>query len=176
MPTISSVIYNRLEKSMPLQMDGTLNYGEYSHIAITSAMIKNDNTSYNTYKNKGIPNDPICAVEFEAIKSAIFPKNTNYLYFVKSFKNNGHLFSESLKQHNKNVKVYKRDLARKKIKEQKQSKLLQQKQRKALQKLKKEEQKKQSKKQNKLHNETKTSQKVEQKSLKELWKNVNTER
>ena len=73
MPKIASVIYNRLNKNMKLQMDGTLNYAEFSHTKITPKMIKDNNTSYNTYKNKGIPKDPICAVEFAAIKAAIHP-------------------------------------------------------------------------------------------------------
>ena len=50
MPLVSSVIYNRLKKGMLLQMDGTLNYGEYSHIKVTPERIKNDTTRFNTYK------------------------------------------------------------------------------------------------------------------------------
>ena len=99
MPTVASVIYNRIKKGMKLQMDGTLNYGKYSHVKVTSKMIKNDTTDYNTYKNKGIPSNPICAVEFEAIKSAIFPKKTPYLYFMKSAKGNKHIFTSSYKNH-----------------------------------------------------------------------------
>ncbi|MCK4975229.1 MAG: endolytic transglycosylase MltG, partial [Sulfurimonas sp.] len=35
MPLVSSVIYNRVKKGMKLQMDGTLNYGKYSHVKVT---------------------------------------------------------------------------------------------------------------------------------------------
>ena len=48
MPKVSSVIYNRLKKDMPLQMDGTLNYGKYSHIKVTPKRIKTDKSGFNT--------------------------------------------------------------------------------------------------------------------------------
>ena len=73
MPLVSSVIYNRLEKGMKLQMDGTLNYGPYSHTKVTAKRIKTDETRYNTYRYSGLPELPVCNVGFEAIKAAIFP-------------------------------------------------------------------------------------------------------
>ena len=73
MPIIASVVHNRLKKNMALQMDGTLNYGKYSNSVVTTDRIRNDETSYNTYKNKGLPKDPVCAVSLDAIKAAIFP-------------------------------------------------------------------------------------------------------
>jgi UPF0755 protein len=103
MTKISSVIYNRLNENMKLQMDGTLNYGRYSHMKVTPQMIKEDLTPYNTYKYKGIPSDPICAVEFEAIKAAIFPAKTDYLYFVKAIDGNRHIFSKTYKSHKKYI-------------------------------------------------------------------------
>jgi UPF0755 protein len=99
MTTVSSVIYNRLNKKMRLQMDGTLNYAQYSHVRVTPKMIREDKSSYNTYKTKGIPSDPVSAIEFEAIKAAIFPLKTDYLYFMKSIKGTEHMFSKSLKSH-----------------------------------------------------------------------------
>ena len=107
MPKVSSVIYNRIKKGMRLQMDGTLNYGKYSHLKITSKRIRNDFSNYNTYKYKGLPSDPICAVEFAAIKSAIFPQKTDYLYFMKSLKGNSHIFTTNYKDHIKVIKKVK---------------------------------------------------------------------
>jgi UPF0755 protein len=103
MPIVSSVIYNRLKKGMKLQMDGTLNYGKYSHIKVTPQRIRNDNSIYNTYKNKGIPSVPVCNVGFEAIKAAVFPASTDYLYFMKS-KNGTHDFSRNYSTHLRNIK------------------------------------------------------------------------
>ena len=103
MPFVSSVIYNRLKKGMKLQMDGTLNYGKYSHIKVTPQRIKEDKSKYNTYKYKGLPLYPVSSVNQDAIFAAIFPKKTKYLYFVKSSKG-GHVFSKTYKEHLRNIK------------------------------------------------------------------------
>jgi UPF0755 protein len=103
MPLVSSVIYNRVKKGMRLQMDGTLNYGKYSHIKITPQRIREDTSIYNTYKYKGVPAIPVCNVSFDAIKAAVFPAKTQYLYFMKS-KSGKHDFSRDYSTHLKNVK------------------------------------------------------------------------
>ncbi|MCW9026101.1 MAG: endolytic transglycosylase MltG, partial [Thiovulaceae bacterium] len=103
MPLVSSVIYNRIKKGMRLQMDGTLNYGKYSHVRVSAKRIRNDNSQYNTYKNFGVPAIPVCNVGFEAIKAAVFPAKTNYLYFMKS-KNGEHDFSCNYSTHLSNIK------------------------------------------------------------------------
>lgn len=103
MPLVSSVIYNRLKKDMKLQMDGTLNYGQFSHTKITPQRIREDTSPYNTYMYKGLPPNPVCSVSKEAIFAAIFPKQTNYLYFVKN-KNGTHTFSQTYETHLENIK------------------------------------------------------------------------
>jgi len=103
MPLVSSVIYNRVQKGMKLQMDGTLNYGKYSHIKITPYRLQNDKSLYNTYLYKGVPHTPICNVSFEAIKAAIFPAKTDYLYFMKN-STGTHDFSCNYSTHLLNIK------------------------------------------------------------------------
>jgi len=103
MPLVSSVIYNRVKKGMKLQMDGTLNYGKYSHVKVTAKRIKTDRSSYNTYLHKGIPKYPVCNVSFDAIRAAIFPKKTDYLYFMKN-SNNVHDFTRNYSTHLRNIK------------------------------------------------------------------------
>jgi len=103
MPLVSSVIHNRLNKGMLLQMDGTLNYGVYSHIKVTPERIKNDTSRFNTYKYKGLPPSPIGAVSFDAIKAVIKPANTNYLYFMKNAEGM-HDFTDTFNEHTQNVK------------------------------------------------------------------------
>jgi UPF0755 protein len=104
MPIVSSVIYNRLKKNMKLQMDGTLNYGKFSHTKVTPQMLRQDTSIYNTYLYKGIPSSPICAVDFNSIKAAIFPIKTPYLYFMKAVNGKKHIFTSNLKGHNNAIK------------------------------------------------------------------------
>jgi UPF0755 protein len=103
MPIVASVIYNRLKKGMKLQLDGSLNYGKYSHTKITAKRLREDKSRYNTYLYKGLPPQPVCNVSMDAIKAAIFPAKTPYLYFVK-MKNNKHSFSSSYKMHIRKIK------------------------------------------------------------------------
>ncbi|BEG57932.1 Aminodeoxychorismate lyase PabC [Helicobacter sp. NHP21005] len=98
MPLIAGVIYNRLKKHMPLQMDGALNYGKYSHAKVTHERIATDNSPYNTYKHKGLPKEPVGSAGLEAIKAALFPAKTPFLYFVKT-KEGAHKFSANYKEH-----------------------------------------------------------------------------
>lgn len=102
MPMVSSVIQNRLKKKMRLQMDGTLNYGKYSHLKVTAARIRSDKTSYNTYKHTGLPDFPICNVSKEALEAALHPKSTDYLYFVRG-KDGKHIYTSYFSTHHKNI-------------------------------------------------------------------------
>jgi len=103
MPIVASVIQNRLNKNMRLQMDGTLNYGKYSHVAVTSERIKEDNSSFNTYKNYGLPISPIGSAQKEAIEAAISPAKTDYLYFVKNA-SGVHTFTNNFGDHRTAIK------------------------------------------------------------------------
>ena len=105
MPIVASVIYNRLKIGMKLQMDGTLNYGEYSHIKISPERIRNDDSFYNTYKYEGLPKEAVCNVSLEAIRAAIFPAKTNFLYFMRDKSTGKHIFTTNIKDHNKAVQA-----------------------------------------------------------------------
>ena len=111
MPLISAVIQNRLKKGIKLQMDATLNYGKYSHTIITPAIIKYDLSKYNTYKNIGLPPEPIGSISKVSLLSAFLPAKVDYLYFVKRPKG-GHTFSKTYKRHQVKVKKYKDNLKR----------------------------------------------------------------
>ena len=102
MPIIASVIYNRLKIDMALQMDGTLNYGKYSHIKVTPKRIKEDKSGFNTYANKGLPPYPICSVSISAISATLNPAKSNYLYFMRN-KEGVHDFTNSYKKHLENI-------------------------------------------------------------------------
>jgi len=110
MGTIASVIQNRLQKKMKLQMDGTLCYGKYSHQKVTPQRIKNDTSRFNTYKHYGLPPHPLCAVSIESLYAATFPKESDYLYFMKNKKGH-HDFATTFNQHRTNIEKYKKRVA-----------------------------------------------------------------
>lgn len=86
---VASVIYNRLELGMPLQMCSTVQYllGEPKPIlSIADTQIQ---SPYNTYLNTGLPPGPICSPGMAAIDAALNPADTDYLYFVLSEKLDG---------------------------------------------------------------------------------------
>jgi UPF0755 protein len=116
MPLVASVIYNRLKRKMRLQMDGTLNYGRYSHVRVTPRRIRDDNSTYNTYKHRGLPEAPVCNVSTAAIRAALHPAKTDYLYF---FRNDWgtHDFSKNYRKHLKKVQKKRKELQREKRKE-----------------------------------------------------------
>ena len=99
MPIVAAVVFNRIKKNMPLQMDGSLNYGQYSHSKITPERIRNDNSPYNTYKNKGVPPYPAGSVSLQAIEAVLKPADVDYLYFVRDRATGTHKFSKTYEEH-----------------------------------------------------------------------------
>lgn len=108
-PLVSSVIHNRLEAGMPLELDATVQYalgkteGKWWK-QVTSDDLK-INSSYNTYKNAGLPPTPICNPGLSSIKAAENPANTNYLFYVSDKNGNLH-FATTLDQQNANITKY----------------------------------------------------------------------
>ncbi len=102
---VASVIYNRLRKNMPLQMDSTIIYAlKYSGLW-SGALYRKDfsiKSPYNTYIVKGLPPSPICNPGIRSIKAAIDPAHSDYLYFVDD-KSGDLIFNKSFKSHVKSV-------------------------------------------------------------------------
>ena len=97
---ISGVYHNRLKKGMRLQADPTIQYIlEDGPRRLLNRDLKIV-SPYNTYLNKGLPPGPINNPGIESIKAALFPTESDYLYFVA--RGDGyHTFSKTEKQHNK---------------------------------------------------------------------------
>lgn len=105
MPLISSVIHNRLDKKMKLQMDSTLNYGKHSHAIVTPERIKSDMSYHNTYKHKGLPPYPLGTVTLAALKAAMSPQKSNYLFFMLNQKGE-HNFAATYDKHLENIRAF----------------------------------------------------------------------
>ena len=104
--TISSVYHNRLKINMKLQADPTIQYiipGPPKALSIKDLRIKSD---YNTYLNYGLPPGPINNPGIESLKAALYPKKTNFLFFVAQG-DGSHAFTTNEKDHEEAKRVYK---------------------------------------------------------------------
>ncbi len=102
MSNISSVIHNRLSKGMKLQLDATINYVERYVKPNINGDVNRYNAYYNTYKTGALPSGPICNPGINAIKAALNPAQTEYLYFYSDEKKEYH-FSKDYEEHKANI-------------------------------------------------------------------------
>ena len=96
MPTVASVIYNRLSQGIRLQIDATVVYalGEsYTGGTVTYDDLEVD-SPYNTYKNIGLPAGPINSPGIDALEAAANPASTSYLYYLAPSGSASHQFFE----------------------------------------------------------------------------------
>lgn len=104
-PLISSVFHNRLRRGMRLETDPTVIYGIADFDGNLSRKHLTTPGPYNTYLNKGLPPGPIASPGALALKAALYPVDSKFLYFV-SRKDRTHQFSATLRQHNRAVRKY----------------------------------------------------------------------
>lgn len=102
---ISAVYHNRLLKGIRLQADPTVVYGvKPLGTGITRSDLRRK-TPYNTYVIKGLPPGPIASAGRKSIEAAVSPDDVPYIFFVSN--NDGsHVFTSTLKEHNRAVKAY----------------------------------------------------------------------
>ncbi len=104
-PVIAGILWKRLDIGMALQADSTLNYATGGkNAALTNDEVKID-SPYNTYKYRGLPPGPIGNPGLSAIRAAIYPRHTAYLYFL-SGKDGKTYFGKTLDEHNQNKANY----------------------------------------------------------------------
>jgi peptidoglycan lytic transglycosylase G len=89
-PLVAAVIYNRLHRGMPLQIDATTRFQFHNYTEdITQSQLQSP-SPYNTRINAGLPPTPIGNPGLDAIKAAARPAKVNYLYYVLNGDNSGH--------------------------------------------------------------------------------------
>lgn len=111
-PLIASVIYNRLELGMPLQIDATVQYvlgyqpSEKSwwkrHLSLDDLAVS---SAYNTYKNPGLPPSPIANPGIESLQAAVEPAETDYLFYITD-KNGINRYAKTNEEHERNIERY----------------------------------------------------------------------
>jgi UPF0755 protein len=109
-PLVASVFNNRLAQGMPLATDPSVIYaalldGRYRGTIYASDL--QSDSPYNTYRRAGLPPDPICNPGVAALKAALAPARTDFLYFVADAQGHSR-FSVTLKQHTQQVQSYRR--------------------------------------------------------------------
>lgn len=114
---VASVFTNRLRRGMRLQTDPTVIYGITNGEGVLGRGLRQSElraaTAYNTYVIEGLPPTPIANPGRASIEAAVNPLESDYIFFVAATLNpsDGHLFAETLEEHNANVAKY-RELER----------------------------------------------------------------
>ncbi|GMG81224.1 hypothetical protein LNKW23_04360 [Paralimibaculum aggregatum] len=108
---VASVFVNRLRKGMRLETDPTVIYGITGGQGPLGRGLRRSEliaeTPYNTYRIPGLPPTPIANPGRAAIEATLNPADTPYFYFVADG-TGGHAFSETLSEHNANVRKWRR--------------------------------------------------------------------
>ena len=111
-PLIASVFFNRLRKKVKLESCATVLYALGGHKERVLFEDLKVNSPYNTYLHLGLPPTPIANFGADSMRAVAQPAQTDYLFFV-SDGNQGHRFSKSLKDHNRNTNKFFKDRKRK---------------------------------------------------------------
>jgi len=96
---VSGILWKRLEIDIPLQVDATITYitgKRTTKISIEETQI---DSPYNTYKYLGLPLGPICNPGLESILASIYPKDSQYWYYLSTPEGET-IFSKTLEEHN----------------------------------------------------------------------------
>lgn len=92
-PLVSSVIYNRLDRKMRLEIDATIEYilpGTRPRLLNKHLRI---DSPYNTYMYGGLPPGPIASPGLASLEAAAHPADTQYLYYVLTSTDGSHTFT-----------------------------------------------------------------------------------
>lgn len=101
---VASVFVNRLNKGMKLESCATVQYILKERKSVLSTADTQIDSPYNTYRNSGLPIGPIASPGIKSIQAALYPEQTNYLYFMASKDRKTSVFAETYEQHLENMK------------------------------------------------------------------------
>ena len=111
MRNIAAIIYRRLADNYPLELCATAQYAVgknketgkwWEAPTLTGTQF---DSIYNTYRYKGLPPAPICAVSVEAVKAALAPATNNYYFYLHDSTGKIH-YAQTLEEHNANKANY----------------------------------------------------------------------
>lgn len=102
---VSGILWKRIAKSIPLQVDAPFMYilgKKSSELTQADLRVK---SAYNTYRNRGLPGGPINNPGASAIRAALFPKESPYLYYLADKKGVTH-YAKTFEEHKANKEKY----------------------------------------------------------------------
>lgn len=101
---VASVFYNRLKMDMAFGSCATVQYIIKERKAVLSNSDIKIKSDYNTYINKGLPIGPIASPGIAAVRAALYPEDTDYLYFAARADGSENVFSRTNEEHLRIVK------------------------------------------------------------------------
>jgi UPF0755 protein len=107
-PIVAGVFENRLVAGMPLQTDPAVIYASMLNKTWTGVIHQSElhsDSAYNTYVHGGLPPGPICNPGVAALKAALQPEKTDFMYFVADSKGSTQ-FSKDIKAHDAQVAAF----------------------------------------------------------------------
>lgn len=111
-PLIASVIHNRLDLGMKLDIDASIQYAlgyqasekRWWKSALSAQDLKLD-SSYNTYLVAGLPPTPISNPGLASLEAALNPAKSDYLYYITDGNGVNH-YAKTFEQHQANIEKY----------------------------------------------------------------------
>jgi UPF0755 protein len=115
-PVVAGILYKRMEKGWPLEIDASLQYAvasskcqnlnsNCSFWGVVTSEDKKINSPYNLYKNLGLPPGPIANPGLSSIKAVINPEESPYWFYLHDSKGQIH-YAKTGEEHNKNIQLF----------------------------------------------------------------------
>ena len=107
-PLVAGVFENRLAAGMPLQTDPSVAYASLRNGTWTGVIHQSElhaDSGYNTYVHPGLPPGPICNPGLSALKAALQPAKTDFMYFVAD-SSGATRFSKDITEHDAQVAAF----------------------------------------------------------------------
>ncbi len=104
-PTIAGILWDRFDNAVGLGADATVLYALGRTKGGLSYQDLQVDSPYNTRKYRGLPPTPIANPNISSIRAAIYPKRTDYFYYLHDAEGEVH-YAETLDEHNENKRKY----------------------------------------------------------------------
>ncbi|MDA3802603.1 MAG: endolytic transglycosylase MltG [Patescibacteria group bacterium] len=103
---VSGIFWNRIGIGMALQSDATLSYIFNDNNPAHSGSELDVDSPYNSYKYRSLIPGPICNPGIAAIEAAIYPTETDYLYFLTAYEGGQIYYAKTHDEHVRNKYKY----------------------------------------------------------------------